>query len=287
MIFIKLPFAAARLRTRLNCEAARSGPWGGFHESAPPDCRYHGGLRHHSGGNSHFPSTAWHPCRPRRAGRRQKSPAPPPKVRCRPRPPSVPEAIAPEFAFRRLEIDTSKPQAEACLVFTRTLDDSGKTHYGDYLKFDPQIQTAVRATRRPAVHRRACLQPDLYRHAENRACPRRTAKSSPPTKPCRSNCATARPSCASRAAFCCRAKSVDGVPVTTVNIAKLKIEDAARRRPPAVAARNRRRRSDHDLRLRRKPHRERAGLGGLAGHHGGAPASRTNPSPRSSPSARS
>ena len=26
----------------------------------------------------------------------------------------LPEAIAPEFAFRRLEIDTSKPQAEAC-----------------------------------------------------------------------------------------------------------------------------------------------------------------------------
>ena len=29
-----------------------------------------------------------------------------------------------EFAFRRLEIDVSKPQAEACLVFTRALDAS-------------------------------------------------------------------------------------------------------------------------------------------------------------------
>ena len=36
----------------------------------------------------------------------------------------IPEAIAPEFAFRRLEIDTTKAQAEACLVFTRNLDAS-------------------------------------------------------------------------------------------------------------------------------------------------------------------
>src|SRR5258705_13205697 len=35
------------------------------------------------------------------------------------------------FAFRRLEIDVSKPQAEACLVFTRTLDAGGRTHYED------------------------------------------------------------------------------------------------------------------------------------------------------------
>src|SRR4051812_9051086 len=41
-------------------------------------------------------------------------------------------AEAPEFAFRRLEIDTTKPQAEACLVFTRNLDASGRTHYEDY-----------------------------------------------------------------------------------------------------------------------------------------------------------
>src|SRR5690606_30054617 len=34
-----------------------------------------------------------------------------------------------EFAFRRLEIDTARTQAEACLVFTRRLDGSGKTDY--------------------------------------------------------------------------------------------------------------------------------------------------------------
>jgi len=47
-----------------------------------------------------------------------------------------------EFAFRRLEIDTSKPEAEACFVFTRDLDASGKTHYGDYLAIDPATKTA-------------------------------------------------------------------------------------------------------------------------------------------------
>ncbi|HVP85774.1 MAG TPA: alpha-2-macroglobulin [Rhizomicrobium sp.] len=53
-------------------------------------------------------------------------------------------AQAPTFAFRRLEIDTSKPQAEACLVFTRTLDGSGKTHYEDYFTVDPKTATAIR-----------------------------------------------------------------------------------------------------------------------------------------------
>ncbi len=53
---------------------------------------------------------------------------------------------APEFAFRRIEIDTSKPQAEACLVFTRKLDATGKTHYEDYFTVDPKTTTAARVT---------------------------------------------------------------------------------------------------------------------------------------------
>ncbi|MBS0470473.1 MAG: alpha-2-macroglobulin family protein [Proteobacteria bacterium] len=51
-------------------------------------------------------------------------------------------AAAPYFAFRRLEVDTSKPQAEACLVFTRNLDASGKTHYEDYFSIDPTTRVA-------------------------------------------------------------------------------------------------------------------------------------------------
>ena len=50
---------------------------------------------------------------------------------------------APEFAFHRLEIDTSKAQPEACLVFTRDLDVSGATHYEDYLTVDPSTRIVV------------------------------------------------------------------------------------------------------------------------------------------------
>src|ERR1700760_3224425 len=56
------------------------------------------------------------------------------------------------FAFRRLKVDVSKPQAEACLVFTRALDASGKTHYEDYLSIDPALRIAARV-----VDTRLCL----------------------------------------------------------------------------------------------------------------------------------
>jgi uncharacterized protein YfaS (alpha-2-macroglobulin family) len=57
-----------------------------------------------------------------------------------------------EFAFRRLEIDTSKPQAEACLVFSHRLDATGRTHYEDYLSLDPVTKVAARV-----VSDRLCL----------------------------------------------------------------------------------------------------------------------------------
>src|SRR5271157_1188820 len=56
--------------------------------------------------------------------------------------PTSAEANA-EFAFHRLDIDTSKPQAAACLVFTRDLDASGRTHYVDYFDIDPSVRVAV------------------------------------------------------------------------------------------------------------------------------------------------
>jgi hypothetical protein len=49
-----------------------------------------------------------------------------------------------EFAFHRLDIDTSKPQAEACLVFTQNLDASGRTHYADYYSIDPDARVVPR-----------------------------------------------------------------------------------------------------------------------------------------------
>ena len=64
----------------------------------------------------------------------------------------APVAQAQEFAFRRLEIDTTKPQAEACLVFTRDLDASGKTHYEDYFTIDPATRVVAHV-----VDQRLCL----------------------------------------------------------------------------------------------------------------------------------
>lgn len=48
------------------------------------------------------------------------------------------------FAFRRLEVDTAKAQAEACLVFTAPLDESGKTKYEDYVVLAPAVDAAIR-----------------------------------------------------------------------------------------------------------------------------------------------
>ena len=136
----------------------------------------------------------------------------------------VPEAIAPEFAFRRLEVDTSKPQAEACLVFTRTLDETGKTHYEDYLAFDPPRQIALRVT-----GDRVCIaglafnttytvtlknglpsaRGESWSNDGNRSD--RAARDRPPIVRFEGGILLPR-------------DSVDGVPVTTVNIAKLKLK---------------------------------------------------------------
>ena len=63
-----------------------------------------------------------------------------------------PVEVARDFAFRRLDIDVSKAQPEACLVFTRPLDASGKTRYEDYLTLDPVVRIATRV-----VDARLCL----------------------------------------------------------------------------------------------------------------------------------
>src|SRR5579871_3853926 len=46
------------------------------------------------------------------------------------------------FAFHRLDIDTSSATAKACLVFTRDLDASSRTHYEDYFAIDPKAKVA-------------------------------------------------------------------------------------------------------------------------------------------------
>src|SRR5262245_10669146 len=59
---------------------------------------------------------------------------------------ATPEELAPYFAFRRLEVQTSGDEPEACLVFTRKLDNTGATKYEDYLSFDPTATIALRVT---------------------------------------------------------------------------------------------------------------------------------------------
>jgi alpha-2-macroglobulin len=59
---------------------------------------------------------------------------------------TAPEEPAPYFAFRRLEVQTSGDEPEACLVFTRKLDNTGATKYEDYLKFDPDAKFSLRVT---------------------------------------------------------------------------------------------------------------------------------------------
>jgi hypothetical protein len=65
--------------------------------------------------------------------------------------PQTAEAEGP-FAFRRVDVDTTKSEPEACLVFTRVLDSSGRTHYQDYLSIDPATRVAMHV-----VDQRLCL----------------------------------------------------------------------------------------------------------------------------------
>ncbi|HUO99325.1 MAG TPA: alpha-2-macroglobulin, partial [Rhizomicrobium sp.] len=65
--------------------------------------------------------------------------------------PATAEAEGP-FAFHRVDVDTSKAEPEACLVFTRALDASGRTHYQDYIAIDPATRVAMHV-----VDQRLCL----------------------------------------------------------------------------------------------------------------------------------
>ncbi len=65
--------------------------------------------------------------------------------------PSKAEAVA-EFAFHRLDVDTTKNEPQACLVFTRPLDATGRIQYKDYVAIDPATRIAVHV-----VGERLCL----------------------------------------------------------------------------------------------------------------------------------
>ena len=52
-------------------------------------------------------------------------------------------AVAEGFAFSRLTFDMSGDAPKACFQFTESLDDSGRTNYGDYIRVTPEIKPAV------------------------------------------------------------------------------------------------------------------------------------------------
>lgn len=132
-------------------------------------------------------------------------------------------AEAPDFVFRRLEIDTTKPQAEACLVFTRNLDASGRTHYEDYFAVDPQTRVAAHV-----VSDRLCLSGMDFNKSYNvtlkEGLPAATGEklASEETVPVELR---DKPSLVRFAGGIVLPRdNAEGVPVTTVNIAKLRLK---------------------------------------------------------------
>ena len=132
-------------------------------------------------------------------------------------------AEAPEFAFRRLEIDTTKPQAEACLVFTRSLDASGRTHYEDYFSVDPDTRVAAHV-----VDDRLCISGldfnKTYNVTLKSGLPAATGEklTSEETVPVELR---DKPSLVRFAGGVILPRdNADGVPVTTVNISKLRLK---------------------------------------------------------------
>ena len=132
-------------------------------------------------------------------------------------------AEAPDFAFRRLEVDTTKPQAEACLVFTRSLDASGKTHYEDYFSIAPQTRVAAHV-----VDDRLCLSGldfnATYQVTLKSGLPAATGEKllADETVPVelRDKPSLVRFS----GGIILPRENADGVPVTTVNISKLRLK---------------------------------------------------------------
>jgi hypothetical protein len=136
---------------------------------------------------------------------------------------TTPEPPAPYFAFRRLEVQTSGDEPEACLVFTRKLDNSGATKYEDYLKFDPVTRIALRVTQD-----RLCIQglafAQTYQLELKAGLPAATGekltKSETLPVELRDKPALVR----FGNGFVLPRESADGVPITTVNVAKLDIK---------------------------------------------------------------
>ncbi len=129
------------------------------------------------------------------------------------------------FGFRLppVEVDTTKPQAEACLVFTRDLDASGRTHYEDYISLDPATRIVVHV-----VDARLCLAGLDFNKTYNvtlktglpSAAGAKLAEQETVPVELRDKPSIVRLS----GGIILPRDNADGVPVTTVNVSKLRVK---------------------------------------------------------------
>ena len=137
---------------------------------------------------------------------------------------ATPEPPAPFFAFRRLEIETTGSEPEACLVFTRKLDATGAVKYEDYLKFDPDTKIAVRAT-----EQRLCIAGLAFGQDYKLEIKEGLPAADPADKISKSETIPVelrdKPSLVRFGnGFVLPRENADGVPITTVNVGKLDIK---------------------------------------------------------------
>jgi uncharacterized protein YfaS (alpha-2-macroglobulin family) len=132
-------------------------------------------------------------------------------------------AQAPEFAFHRLDIDTTGREAQACLVFTGNVDTSGRTHYEDYLSVDPQTRIVVRP-----LDQRLCIGGLSFNQTYNvtlkKGLPGSSGEKLAEAETVPVELSDKPALVRFSGGIILPRDNADGVPVTTVNIARLKLE---------------------------------------------------------------
>ncbi|HEY1613940.1 MAG TPA: alpha-2-macroglobulin [Rhizomicrobium sp.] len=132
-------------------------------------------------------------------------------------------AQAPEFAFHRLEIDTTGREAQACLEFTRALDATGRTHYEDYLAVDPKTRIVVRS-----LDQRLCMSGlsfnQTYTVTLRKGLPDASGDKLAAEETVPVELRDKPPLVRFSGGIILPRDNADGVPVTTINIARLKLE---------------------------------------------------------------
>ena len=128
-----------------------------------------------------------------------------------------------EFVFYRVDIDTTKAEPEACLVFTAALDATGHTHYEDYFTIDPAPRVAAHV-----VDQRLCLSgldfSKTYNVTLKTGLPSATGEKllEDETVPVELR---DKPSIVQfNGGIILPRQNIQGVPITTVNVSKIKLK---------------------------------------------------------------